>query len=228
MKRFMKVVPLLLITILCFSSVTHAATTTYSLVSCSGGDYGLKGNFKLPTLVSAWDSGTNKYNKINFELWLPVNGSTGDWLELGYKHGNKADGTTNTAFYNGFFKSKQVNGVYGYGSLNKAFSVGTTYTVTIVDVNKQGLWEIYIGQTYFGSFADTVAPSTSSFTNDYGYEVTRQSGTQSTTSTTITNMNYYDGSWKSISGKYPSPYNTSTIVTASYNSSTNTATFTKK
>lgn len=60
------------------------------------------------------------------------------------------------------------------------------------------------------------------------YEVTRQSGTQSTTSTTITNMNYYDGSWKSISGKYPSPYNTSTIVTASYNSSTNTATFTKK
>ena len=228
MKRFMKVVSSLLIVIMCFSSVAYAATTQYSLVSFWGGTYGLKGDFKLPTLVSAWDNGTNRFNKINFEFWLPVNGSTGDWLEVGYKHGNTADGTTNAAFYNGFFKSKQVNGVYGYGSLNKAFSLGSKYTFTIVDVNKQGLWEIYIGQTYFGRFADTVGLASSTSHNDYGYEVTRQSGTQSTTSTTITNMNYYDGSWKSISNKSPFTTNNSSIVTSSYNSNTNTATFTKK
>lgn len=80
-------------------------------------------------------------------------------------------------------------------------------------------------------FADTVGPSTTSMLNDFGYEVSRTGGTQSTTNTTITNMKYYDGSWKPISNKSPYVSNSSSstaIVTASYNSSTNTATFTKK
>lgn len=228
MSKFKKSMAMVLVVMFCFSCITcHAAyTSTYAIVRSNGGFYGLEGDFKIPTLNSAWNSTTNQLNKINFELWTCVNGSTGDWLELGYKEGNVADGTSNGAYYNGFFKSKSVNGVYGYGSLNKSFSVGTTYTFEIVDVNKAGLWEIYIGSTYFGSFADTVGPSTTSMPNDFGYEVTRNTGTQTTTSTTITNMKYYDGSWKSISSRSPVVYDDASIVSLTYNSSTNTATFT--
>ena len=225
MKKIASLLMSLVLVICCFSTATYAATTEYALVRAPGGDYGLEGNFKLPTLVSGWDSGTNATNKINFELWLPVNNST-DWLELGYKHGNKADGTSNYAFYNGFFKSKYVNGVYGYGSLNKSFSVGTTYTFEIVDVNKAGLWEIYIGSTYFGSFADTVGLSTTSNTHDLGFEITKNSSAMSISDTTITNLKYYNGSsWKTLNNKTVSTSNSSSLVNASYNSSTNVATF---
>lgn len=232
--KILKTTGLLLLACFFFSVPTWAATSTsYELYSINNsGYYGLKGDFKLPTTNPVYDSTKHPYNKINFEEWFQVNRNS-DWFEIGYKNGDLADGSGNTSFWNGFFKSKMINGVYGCDKLVRDFSVGTTYTFTIVDVNKTGLYEIYIGQTYFGSFADKVSPAPGG-SHDMGIEATNDGSTQSIGNTTITNTMYYgvDSNnktvWMPWSNLSPSRTHDSPAgISASYDSKSNTITFSK-
>lgn len=215
-----------------FNAKPVAASTQYVLskFNTTASTYGIKGDFKIPSCNAGWSSSSdNRYNKINFEEWLPVNGNSGDWLELGYKKGNTADGTGNTAYYNGFFQSKQVDGVYTYRSLDKSFEVGEIYTFTIVDVDSKNLWEIYVGSTYFGTFG--VSPSVASKNEliDQGFEITNHNATQSISSTTITNQMYYNGSrWVSLANRFYTTSDSSNLLSVSYDTDKNKTTFSKQ
>ena len=234
-----------LIIAICFSlmlsNATFAATwsvhtESYLEDSSYYGARGAKGDFKLPSIDSHWTS-TYDENFITFEQWLYVNGTSNDWLELGYMDGAidpENDGVRED--YTGFFKAKRLGGSggeYWESKLDKTATVGTVYTFSIVDVNASDLWEIYIGSTYFGSFSGTITRSYD-LVMDQGYEFNIEPGStaHSRDSTEITNQYYrYNGTWSPWSNlsSYVNIYNTATsyITTVSYSSSNNKTTFTK-
>ncbi|MCX7745300.1 MAG: hypothetical protein N2645_00190 [Clostridia bacterium] len=185
---------------------------------------GLKGDFKIPSINAQW-SNTYKWNFITFEEWIPVNGSSGDWFEIGYMDGSINNSGT---YYKGCFKAKMMNGVYVEAKLNNTVYTGSRYTFTIVDQYAQNLWEIYIGSTYLGSFADTVGPATGR-TYEQGYETNIEPGSPYpiTGSTDITNQSYrVNGTW-CLWGNSGSYMNTCPYVNAVYNFN-NSSTFTQQ
>lgn len=233
-----KLLALILAVTFCVSmlpSVTYAGTwSQYSRTKLTNNAYrGLKGDFKLPSIDAQYTS-TYEYNFITFEEWLTVNAAP-DWFEIGYMDGAldpENDGTTED--YKGFYKAKSIDGNYWEAKLVKTATVGTRYTFTIVDVDAQNLWEIYIGSTYFGSFADSVDPYNGDF-NYQGYEVSVEPGsaTPILNSTDITNQMFYSStsgtySWKNWStGTVVTHNNNSWGLTASWSSADNKTTITK-
>ncbi|MPN24314.1 hypothetical protein SDC9_171711 [bioreactor metagenome] len=168
------------------------------------------------------------------EEWLTVNAAP-DWFEIGYMDGAidpQNDGVSED--YTGFYKAKSINGNYWEAKLIKTATVGTRYTFTIVDFSAQNLWEIYIGSTYFGSFADSVGPFNGDF-NYQGYEVNIEPGSTTPTlsSTDITNQMFYSStagtySWKNWSTGTVAVDNSNTWgLTASWSSTNNKTTITK-
>jgi hypothetical protein len=137
-----------------------------------------------------------------------------------------------TIDWNGFYIAKEINGVYNEDKLIKTATPGTTYTFTIVDVNEANIWEIYVGSTYFGSFADKVSSYNGDF--DYqGYEVSVDPNTSPApilnSAIIDTEMYYKNKTWNNFSTGICVAHNTSTKgLTASYSSSTNKTTITKK
>lgn len=229
MKKRLLLIIVALVT-LSFSNVCFAGTWSEYGISYvyEDGTRGLKGDFKLATIDAKWTS-TYDSNFITFEQWMPVNGSTGDWFEIGYMDGAidpENDGTS--VDYTGFYKAKRVNGSYWESKLNKTATVGTRYTFSIVDFNSQNTWEIYIGSTYFGSFADSVSTSTGQ-SLDQGYEINIEPGSNEPiiTSTDITNHYYRkNGSWIAWSTDTVATYDNTSEVYLSYSSTNNKTTFT--
>lgn len=231
MKRRLAIITTIIaIVSLSFSNVCFAGAWSEYAISYvyEDGTRGIKGDFKLPSINANWTS-TYDSNFITFEEWMPVNGTTGDWFEIGYTDGAidpENDGTTED--YTGFYKAKRVNGAYWEAKLVKTATVGTRYTFTIVDVNAQNLWEIYIGSTYFGSFADSVSSSTGQ-SHDQGYEINIEPGSSTPTvsSTDITNHYYRkNGSWVLWSSDTVNTYDDTSRVNVSYSSTDNKSTFT--
>lgn len=190
---------------------------------------GLKGDYKIPSINSNWSS-TYYANFIAFTEWLPINGTTGDWLELGYMDGAidpEGDGNED---YTGCYRAKKINGVYSEAKLNVSVSVGNRYTFTIVDYNAQNLWEIYIGSTYLGNFSTSVGPG-SGDTLDQGYENNIQPGSPTPTvgSTDILNQSYrLNGSWSLWDSSLVGLTDTSQYVNITYNSQNKSSTFTSQ
>ena len=231
---------LICLTIFTINAKVSLAGTEYELYSINNDSHlGIKGDFKMPVVDPDYDENDHPYNKINFKQWLQVN-SNSDWFEKKKKKGNLADGTSNSIYHDGFFKSKKVNGVYTCDKLIRNFNTGTTYTFTIVDYYGKKIYDIYIGTKYFGSFADNVSPA-SGGTHDMGFEVTSNAqSNQSIGNTKINNPKYYvidkddydnDNNtteriwipWSNLSPNrtHDAPCN----ISASYDSSTNKITF---
>lgn len=232
-KRLLSVLAIALILSMVAANVASAGSwSSYSRTYISNSGYrGLKADFKLPS-IDAHRSSLTPYNFITFEEWLTVNNAT-DWFEIGFMDGDIDPGTGDED-YTGFYKAKSINGVYREDKLIRSYSVGTTYTMTIVDVNAANLYEVYIGSQYFGSFSDSVSPVNADY--DYqGYEVNIQPGSPSPTlsSATIENQSYYGAvngtwGWRSWSGKTVSTDNSNSWgLSASYSSTNNKTTITK-
>ena len=195
---------------------------------CEDDVRGLKGDFKLPSINANWTS-TYDSNFIKFKEWIAVNDTSCDWFEIGYMDGSidpEKDGTAED--YTGFFKAKSINGEYWEAKLVKTATVGTRYTFTIIDASAQNLWEIYIGSTYFGSFADSVSSNTCGCHNQ-GYEINIEPGSSAPTvsSTDITNSYYRkNGSWVLWSSGTALTFDSTSRADVCYSGINNTSTFT--
>jgi hypothetical protein len=239
-----KILPLLsamLIFSIVLSNIAFAGSwSQYSRTDITNHGYrGLKGYFELHT-IDAQYSTSHPYNFITFEQWLTVNAAP-DWFEIGFMDGAldpENDGTT--VDYRGFYKAKSINGQYWEDKLVKSYTIGSSYTFTIVDVNAANLWEIYIGSTYFGSFADRVNPVDADY-NYQGYEVNVEPGSSQPilNDTQITNQYFYGRDVTDIDGDGNTTeylwkkWNSTTVytdnsnawdLTAVYSSATNTTT----
>lgn len=207
----------------------HAVSMLYDTSKL--GARGVKGDFKLPSIDSNYSSTYNS-NFITFEQWITVNGTSEDWLEIGYMDGAIDPENDGSEDYKGFFKAKCIGEDYWEAKLNKTATVGTTYTFTIVDVNNANLWEIYIGSTYFGSFSGNITNSYD-LRGDQGYEfnIAPGSGTPTRNTTNVSNQQYRYNSiwnnWSNLSTKVSENDNTPYISTVDYDSTYNKTTFTK-
>ena len=224
----------------CFAGAWSKYATTDLRHAGTGIYYGrgVKGDFKLPDInANKTNSGIGYYNFITFEQWIYVNDNSGDWLEIGYMDGSINHMQLGRTNYKGFYKAKEYNGTYWEVKLDKTASVGTTYTFTIVDVNHNGLWEIYIGSTYFGSFDGTIKRSTD-LKIDQGYEFNIEPGSATPTrqTTYIKNQKWYfkdnsGNTWRDFSSASGSvsPYNNATnyITSVTFNSSQKQSDFIK-
>ena len=234
-KKILISIMMLTVSFFVFSTTCSAATwSKHALTRVFNTNYyarGVRGDFLLP-LLDAKRSLAFPNNFITFEQWIPVNGNSGDWLEIGYTNGYfdhlKQGGST----YTGFFKAKYYQETYWEVKLDKTATVGTRYKFTIVDSNHDGNWDIFIDSTYFGKF-DGIIPRSNCLWVDQGYEfnIAPGSPTPIYAAKDITNQQYYfkDGSttWRnfnSVTGI--DTYNTATsYLLVVWNSSLNKTTF---
>lgn len=244
-KVFMRKVVLALITLLLvvnFSNIALGQTYCQTQIT-NVNHHGLKGDFKIPTTTSGYVAGSA--NKINLEEWLFVDDGSGyyAWVELGYKNGQININGTNE-YYNGFFRAKQINGVFVAEKLNKSYTLGTTYTFTIVDsVDNSHLYETYVGSTYFGAFSSNPNYSNSGLTDQQGFEIGNTTQANQSISSTIVDNQYYfardtddydhDGNtteiiWKKWNNKTVSIYDDTGLVNLSYSTTNNTSTYTQQ
>ncbi len=242
MKKITVLVLIVFICNLCSFGTVFANDHCIESISCAN-HHGIKGNFKIPTITSGWNSTTGYWNKINFEEWIPVK-NTSSWFEVGYKKGAINMGNNVAENYDGFFKAKFIDGVFTASKItSKSATVGTEYTITIVDyIDNNNLWEIYIGSTYIGAFSDTVGYVNGS-TDDQGFEVVNTDySSQSIASTYISEQYYFardtddydnDGNtteviWKKWSNKTVTATDNTGLVNCSYSSANNKTTFTQQ
>jgi len=212
-----------LILMLSFSSIAEAR---YARSVQTNNSYrGIKGDFNIPNIDAKWANNNGSF--ITFEEWITVNAAP-DWFEIGYMDGHMDPEQDGVGYdYRGCFKAKQINGAYVEWPLDKAVSVGTRYTFTIVDFYANNLWELYIGSTYLGSFSDRVSPVDADY-NYMGYEHNIPSGVTPTFgATNITNQYFRSqGQWTTWNNDEVWTEDTSSFVNPSWNSPANSTSFT--